>query len=246
MKEVNSESRLQIRNRPEESVIMHQNWRDLLFLHWACDPSVIQATLPQGLFVDTFQGSAYIGIVPFFIENLHLPYFPPIPGLSSFLEVNVRTYVYNEEGIPGIWFYSLDFSSQLGAMLARKFFALPYFFAELEGSKDQEMVTLKGHRVGSPQPFMHFIYQPEEATYHAKPETLDFFLIERYALFSAHPDGLKIGRVHHFPYPLSKVNVSECQHNLLEMDSLPPCSSQPDHVLYSSGVNVDFFKLASV
>src|SRR5437660_634498 len=109
MQKPTSAMRQQMRARPKDQwTIMYQSWRDLLFLHWQYDAAAIQRTLPPGLQVDTFAGKAYLGIIPFFMQNVHPILVPPLAWLSDFLELNVRTYVFDENGVPGIWFYSLD------------------------------------------------------------------------------------------------------------------------------------------
>ena len=94
-----------MRSYPEgELPVMYQRWEKLLFLHWEMDPEVIQSTLPSGLYVDNYEGKAYVGIVPFYMRGIRPRGFPAIPYLSNFLECNVRTYVHDENGVPGVWF----------------------------------------------------------------------------------------------------------------------------------------------
>src|SRR5438105_3699987 len=102
------DDRLRQRERPSGSVAMYHTWRDLLFLHWRVEPERIQRTLPPGLFVDTYDGAAWVGVVPFFMRNIRPWWLPCIPGLSNFMELNLRTYVYDAAGTPGVWFYALD------------------------------------------------------------------------------------------------------------------------------------------
>ncbi len=87
---------------------MYHSWQDLLFLHWTFKPDLIQQLLPPGLHVDTFDGHAWLGVVPFFMRNIRPWWCPAIPGLSHFQELNLRTYVVDEQGTPGVWFLSLD------------------------------------------------------------------------------------------------------------------------------------------
>ncbi len=105
---------------------MFQQWRDLLFLHWEYSAAAIQATLPEGLFVDTFGGKAYLGVVPFFMRNIRPRFLPAVPGISDFMEMNLRTYLHDRAGVPGVWFYSLDANQWLAVKIARRFFHLPY------------------------------------------------------------------------------------------------------------------------
>ena len=126
-----NQQRLDACKAPPQAHVLYQSWKELLFLHWRIDPAVIQATLPPGLTVDTFEGDAYLGIVPFCMCNIRPRFLPVVPGISNFLEMNVRTYVHDEEGRPGVWFYSLDANQKLAVRVARKFFNLPYFDAKM-------------------------------------------------------------------------------------------------------------------
>ncbi|MEI6536644.1 MAG: DUF2071 domain-containing protein, partial [Verrucomicrobiaceae bacterium] len=98
--------RLAARELQPGSPVMFQQWRDLLFLHWEYSAAAIQATLPEGLFVDTFDGKAYLGVVPFFMRKIRPRFLPAVPGISDFMELNLRTYVHDRAGVPGVWFYS--------------------------------------------------------------------------------------------------------------------------------------------
>lgn len=136
---------------------MFQTWQDLLFLHWEYDVDEIQQTLPPGLYVDTFEDRAYLGIVPFFMKNVRPRFCPSVPGISNFMETNLRTYVYDERGIAGVWFYSLDANQWLAVKLARTFFKLPYFYAAMHEQRDQsgQVITYDVGRRGVDQGFTH-------------------------------------------------------------------------------------------
>lgn len=242
MQPVSLAARLEMRKRPNKSPIMHQNWKDLLFLHWRCDTDEIQKTLPPGLFVDTFEGHAYVAIIAFSLENARLAYMPPLPGYANFIEVNVRTYVHDKAGTPGVWFYSLDINSSFAPKVARAFFSLPYFDAELSMAKSASTITVEGERKAPPVP-IKFVYEPIGNPYEAEPSSLDFFLVERYVLFSFASNQLSVGRVHHSPYRLSGASVPYLNHHLLEINSLHPFSQQPDHIHYSPGVEAEIFNL---
>ena len=186
MVEVTWQARFATRERPSGFPIMHQNWRDLLFLHWAWDKEQIQKTLPPGLFVDTFEDKAYLSITPFCLERITVPNtFFPIPGFGNLVEVNFRTYVYDCNGTPGIWFYSLDLNSLIAAQIARKAFYLPYHNAHFELDKSSLEIHITGSRQTQPLVPMDFAYHLDTGeSYQANPETLDFFLVERYVLFT--------------------------------------------------------------
>ena len=120
-----NQARLALREEPAAPPVMYQTWSDLLFLHWEWDATEIQRTLPPGLFVDTFGGKAYLAVTPFFMNNVRASFLPEIPGTANFMELNVRTYVYDQTGRAGVWFYSLDCNQSLAALLARTFFPSP-------------------------------------------------------------------------------------------------------------------------
>ncbi|MGH7826304.1 MAG: YqjF family protein [Candidatus Binatia bacterium] len=243
--------RLQVRDRPLGSPVMFQKWRDLLFLHWAYDVTAIQRTLPAGLYVDTFHGKAYLGIVPFFIRDVRPRFFPTFPGVSDFLELNFRTYVYDDRGIPGIWFYSLDANQWLAVQAARILFHLPYYYAAMQAETNSERKAIRysSHRHGSPRRLeTGFVYRSLSNRRQAEIGTLGFFLIERYVLFAYTEKNRRLysGRVWHLPYPLEDADVGEWDANLFALDGFSPPESNPDHIIMSPGVDVDVFRLELV
>lgn len=236
------QKRLEVRERPQDRwTIMYQKWRDLLFLHWQFDIAEIQRTLPSGLYVDTFEERAYVGLLPFYMNGVRPRFCPPIPGISYFLETNLRTYVYNEQGTPGIWFYSLDANQWLATKLAKWFFNLPYIYSRMraERSSNNE-IYYRVQRYGTSE-INRFQYRPTSSTIQAQPGTLEFFLVERYLLFTAIRDKLYTGQVHHTPYPICDVEVKDYSAGLLPLSGLARPKSAPDHLLMSPGVDVEIF-----
>lgn len=244
------EMRLKMRERPQQrSPVLYEKWQDLLFIHWAYDPKAIQRTLPKGLFVDTFEDKAYLGIVPFFMRDIHPRLFPPIPGLSDFQEVNVRTYVYDQNGIPGVWFYSLDANQYLAVKAARLFFNLPYYYAKMtaEFNPDSHEIVYSSCRDETdPNLKSSFRYCPLTHTSLAQPGTLEFFLIERYVLFAYSNNKLYSGRIWHYPYQLTDVAINYLDENLLYLAGFSKPARTPDHKIMSHGVAVDIFGLEEV
>ncbi|MCA9025096.1 MAG: DUF2071 domain-containing protein [Planctomycetaceae bacterium] len=242
--------RLALRERPRRRAAMYQSWQELLFLHWRFDPDVIQSTLPDGLTVDTFEGQAYVGVVPFFMRNIRPWWGPRVRGISDFLEINCRTYVIGPDGLPGVWFYSLDTDSRLTVWGARRFYHLPYHLASMSHRHDATsgLVEFSTHRRGTDSEFAsRFVYSPDGHPTPADLETLEFFLVERYILFAQSPDGLFwSGAVHHPPYEVSSANVEMWDDSLFPMNSLPRSERQPDHALMCRGVDVDVFSLLPV
>lgn len=252
MKAPTSKQRLEARERPRYStILMYQRWRDLLFLHWEFDSEVIQKTLPEGLKVDTYEGKAYIGVVPFFMQDVRPPVLPAVPGFSDFLELNVRTYVHDRHGIPGVWFYSLDANNWLAVQGAWFVFSLPYYYASMTAKVNDKSgeIDYQSHREGASASFKtHFKYSPASATRHAPIDSLEFFLVERYYLFTYSNWSKQLYRlkVHHVPYPILDCEVSQYDANMIGINKLPQPERRFDHARMSPGVNVETFGLEVV
>lgn len=237
------DQRLALRERPGGFAVMRQRWSKLLFLHWRIEPSLLNAKLPPGLHLDLHQGEAWLGIVPFFMERIRPIGLPPLPGLSWFLELNVRTYVHDDNGIPGVWFFSLDCNQALAVEIARSRFHLPYEHAEMSAKKADGAIHYVCRRKTESDP-ASFIYSGSEQATPADPGTLDFFLAERYLLYSARQDGtLFIGRVHHSPYQLSPANCEAWSTAPAGWDGISLPDSPPASALYVEHVDVAIFPL---
>lgn len=242
--------RLAAREQPDQRQWMHQTWRDLLFIHWKFDPAIIQRTLPPGLTVDTFDGAAWVGIVPFQMRNIRPVYCPPLPFVSDFLELNVRTYAYDQQGRPGVWFYSLEANCWPAVLGARCTYHLPYHRATMSFNRDSSSgrICYRSHRRRTPaSATTKFEYTPRGAQAAAHdPATLEFFLIERYFLFASRKGTLYSGQVHHPPYEVSGADVDRWDANMLRLNSLPVPARPPDHIAWSPGVSVRVYGLHRV
>jgi len=239
--------RLAARVRPAGNPVMYQEWRSLLFLHWEYSVAAIQATLPDGLFVDTFGGKAYLGVVPFFMRNIRPRFLPAVPGISNFMEMNLRTYVHDRTGVPGVWFYSLDANQPLAVAIARRFFHLPYQHAKMKSSRTSAgAIRYESVRPCDSGRRCFFEYAPGNALPEPPPESLEFFLVERYRLYSRAPNGLRRGAVFHPPYPLCRADVTAWDEHLLTLNGFSPTGRPPDHVIMSPGVDVTVFPLESI
>lgn len=238
--------RLAVRQRPAGRPVLYQQWRDLLFLHWTYPAAALQATLPEGLFVDTFGGQAYLGIVPFFMRNIRPRFLPAVPGLSNFMELNLRTYVHDREGVPGVWFYSLDANQPWAVRIARRFFHLPYEHARMTASRTPEgRIRYESRRTGADAPDQAcvFDYAPGAPLPPPAPGSLEFFLVERYLLYAWSPAGLRRGTVFHPPYPLCRAELAAGDDRLLALDGFTRTGRPADHILMSRGVDVTVFPL---
>ena len=242
--------RLAERLRPEGTPAMRQRWANLLFLHWAWEPAEIQKTLPAGLTVDLHKGKAWLGLVPFFMERVRPNGCPPVPGVSDFLELNVRTYVYDKLGRPGVWFYSLDCNRWLAVKVARAFFNLPYEHAVMRAVVDRETGEIEygAKRKGAAEEsrFRWKSATGERAAL-AGPGSLEFFLIERYRLFAEDRDGgLWSGRVHHTPYRIAAAEAPVWDDVMLRLAGFDRGARGPDHSCAAEAVDVEVWPLRRV
>jgi uncharacterized protein YqjF (DUF2071 family) len=215
-----------------------------LFLHWEWDPAEIQATLPPGLYVDTYGSKAYVGLIPFRMTDVRASFLPEIPGASNFLELNVRTYVHDEKGRPGVWFYSLDLNHGLGVMMAKVFYSLPYHSATMSAEDRAGLIQYKCHRQTAPEPTILY-YRKEAKTVAARPGSLPFFLAERYLLYSysRRTRTLYMARVHHAPWELSEAHLGKYDETMLRLNNLNPHLRPPNHRWYGSPVRVKIYAL---
>ena len=235
------EARLACRERPAGRAALRMRWENLLFLHWAWDAAAIQKTLPAGLRVDVFEGRAWLGVVPFFMRRVHPVGLPCVPWLSDFLELNVRTYVSDASGTPGVWFYSLACHQPVAVEIARRFFHLNYVHAGMKAAFGQKEVAYQSRRQGQTAAFR---YAADGAPAAALPGTLEFFLLERYVLFSTGRDGgIFSGRVHHAPYQFAPARVEEWSFLPAAEDGFADSGRPPDHRHFSAGVDVEAWAL---
>lgn len=183
---------------------MTQKWHDLLFMHWRVPAVAIRGILPAGLEIDTFDGSAWVGVVPFRMTGIRRRGMPAVPGASAFPELNVRTYVRVEEKA-GVWFFSLDAASPIAVSAARRWFHLPYFRAQMSLTiADDGDINYRSSRVhrGAPAADLRVSYRPTDAVFHAQPGTIEYFLTERYCLYAAHESRIYRCEIDHAPWPL--------------------------------------------
>lgn len=241
-----------IRQRPAGRAAMYQTWSDLLFLNWRVDAAALQETLPDGLFIDTFDGSGWLGIVPFQMRHIRPAGLPAVPWISYFLELNVRTYVHDRHGNPGVWFYSLDTNRWIAYKIARTVFKLPYFPAVMGARRDHEgFMDYHCRRTGTGDATEAARYRyraGEGAAQEATPGTLEFFLLERYALFSHDPVSKRIysGQVNHTPYQFRPAEVPQWDTAPAIWNGLPDLSGPPAHVCMADPVDVSVFGLKTV
>lgn len=200
--------------------IMAQRWCDLLFAHWPIALDAMRALVPPSLEVDTFDGEAWVGLVPFHMRGVRPRGLPSVPWLSAFAELNLRTYVRAKTGDPkpGVFFFSLDAANPVAVWLARTIFRLPYFNAQMNThacALDDNAHVVYGSR-RTPGSFMHrdaptaelvARYRPTGAPFASTPGSLEHWLTERYCLyttadFQRGAGSVLRGEIHHAPWPL--------------------------------------------
>jgi uncharacterized protein YqjF (DUF2071 family) len=226
---------------PDRWPVIRQEWRHLLFVHWVVDAGAVQRLLPPGLDVDTFDGQAYVGLVPFTVRGTRPPLLPPLPVVSRFHEVNLRTYVHRGGREPGVWFFSLDATSRATVIGARAWFRLPYHFARIRMELEPGVqVGFECSRPGPKPAGCSLRYRPAGPVRMAEPGSLEYFLAERYILYASDGDGLRQGRVAHEPYPLQPGEVDGMQETLSAAASVP--ATRGDRLVhYASGVSVRIY-----
>jgi uncharacterized protein YqjF (DUF2071 family) len=240
------QARLRAREKPPGAGVLLMRWEGLLFLHWDWDPAEIQKTLPPGLHVDTHEGRAWLAVVPFFMRRVHPRGLPCVPWISDFLEYNVRTYVYDGRGVPGVWFYSLLCNQPIAVELARKFFHLNYLHADLlaeERLGKEPRFTWKEKGRGAVE------FQGCSAGGHApaEPGGLEFFLVERYVLFSADRRGrIFAGAVHHRPYEVAAAEAAAWSFRPAASLGFSDSGRAPDHVMVARNVEVEAWPILKV
>lgn len=186
---------------PTRPWLMAQTWQHLLFAHWPISVDALRPLIPAALPIDTFDGQAWLGVVPFEMRNIRFRGSAPAPGLSAFPELNVRTYV-NHDGKPGVWFFSLDAANATAVWFARRFYNLPYFRAQMRVRIHETTIDYFSSRLLAPATFSG-TYQPTSEVYQSTPGTLEYWLTERYYLYAADRRGrLYRGAIQHRPWPL--------------------------------------------
>jgi uncharacterized protein len=210
-------------------------WHDVLFMHWPMPEATLRPLIPPALRLDTFDGSAWLGVVPFRMDGVRPRFLPAVPGLSAFPELNVRTYV-TRRGKPGIWFFSLDAHNPVAVRLARATFGLPYFDAEMSCRISKDEVHYRSVRTHKGEPPARFvaIYRPAGEPYDSRPGTLENFLTERYCLYSAgakeRASGtgrVRRGDIHHRMWPLQPAEIEVEELEMTAQIGVTPSDTEP-------------------
>ena len=223
---------------PVARPVMLQGWYDLGSVHWRYEPSLVQALLPDGFTVDTFDGSAWVGLLPFHMRRIRVPGLPALGPLSTFPETNVRTYLIDPAGRRGVWFCSLDITRLIPTLVARATYNLPYCWAQMSIEREGDVWRYRSRRrwpdrgpsstielrVGDPIP-------ADEIS------DLEHFLSARWGLGTTFARRPMWAAVDHPPWPLHRAELIGCDETLMAAAGLPAPTSQPV-AMWSPGVEV--------
>jgi uncharacterized protein YqjF (DUF2071 family) len=214
---------------PQSAWMMTQTWHDLLLAHWPVSVDALRERVPASFPIDRFENQAWLGVVPFYMTNVAPRFVPALPWVSSFPEMNVRTYV-TVDGKPGVYFFSLDAGNPVAVGAARTLLHLPYFTASMKVETRDGYVHYTSHRASSEGRAVEFVgrYRPTGPVAPPQPGTLEHFLTERYCLYAVdhanHPYRLEI---HHPPWPLQSAEAEISKNTMAEAAGLRLPSMAP-------------------
>jgi uncharacterized protein len=216
---------------------MYQTWTWLGFLHWSYAPAVVQRLLPASLEVHAFEGRAWVGVTPFFLEDLRTPVAPALPWFTSFPETNVRTYVRGPDGREGLWFFSLDAGRPEPVLVARSTYALPYMWSQMSVERDGPVLRYRSRRrwPGPTPATSRITLQVGPAMDPGDLGELDHYLTARWQLYTTLGPVLARSNVEHEPWPLHRAEVRELDQSLVAAAGLPAPEGEP-LVHWSPGV----------
>ena len=231
---------------PDSPWVMAQVWRKLLFAHWLVPVEMVRSLLPAGLALDTWDGQAWLGVVPFQMERVHFRGLPGIPTATRFAELNVRTYVTMDEK-PGVFFFSLDAGSLLAVLGARALFALPYYHARFAIAAEDDSIHYRCERLGSGKQRALFEarYRPTGPVQLAQPGSLEDWLTARYCLYTMRGSHLMRGEVQHAPWPLQPATAEIVRNTIAEPAGIR-LPATPPLLNYSEQLEVVVWPLRAV
>lgn len=224
---------------------MRMTWASLAFFHWRVPVATLRPLIPAGLSIDEFDGSAWIGLVPFTMYGVRHLWSPPIPTMHAFHECNVRTYVTAGDE-PGVWFFSLDAVSRLAVWGARTFWNLPYRNARIDLREDGDRIEYDVDRTEGSCPTGRYRWSVGDRLPGSAPGSLEWFLTERYCMYAQTRRGeLRRGRIWHDPWPLRRAQVESLEDELVTAAGVD-VAGVPDAVHGSDPITVEAWALAPV
>ena len=226
--------------RPVSKPIMLQGWHKLTSLHWRYPPHVVQSILPEGYRVDTFDGDAWVGLIPFHMRRIRIPRLPPFGPLSTFPETNIRTYIVDPHGRRAVWFASLDINRLIPTVVARVSYQLPYCWSNMSIEETGDVITYTSRRRWPRKTrgaSSTVSVRRGEMIDPANITDLEHFLTARWALGTTLGRQLMWADVDHPAWPLQRAELLSWDETLMHAAGLPEPSGEPV-VLYSPGVDV--------
>jgi uncharacterized protein YqjF (DUF2071 family) len=220
---------------PRGPWIMKQVWHDLLFAHWPVAAETLRPLIPGHLQIDLFGGQAWVGVVPFRMSGVRMRGTPPVPGFSHFPELNVRTYVVRDKK-PGVWFFSLDATNAVAVWGARAAFHLPYFRAAMSCEENRGWIHYQSTRrqPSAPRAALEGRYRPIGKGFHTQPGSIDYFLAERYCLYTSDKQGRIIRcEIHHPPWSLQLAEASFQENSLAAAAGFAILGTRPQLLHFS-------------
>lgn len=230
--------------RPSHKSVGRQKWRDLLFLHWSVPETALRELVPKELELDLCDGQAFVGLVPFKMQGVQPWNWWPEPFAFEFLETNVRTYVHHQ-GRPGVYFFSLDAASWLAVRAARAMWSLPYFYAAMQARQNEDIFCYSSQRRDETPASLEVTFSVGEVLPQPPADSIEFYFLERYLLFTERQGRIVEGQVHHVPYPVRQATVTSLKDTLIPPAGLS-ISGAPEYAHFSPGVDVDIFGLRSL
>jgi uncharacterized protein YqjF (DUF2071 family) len=223
---------------PDEPWVNAQTWVDLAFLHWRVDGEELQRAVGRAVELDTFDGDAWLGVTPFLLVDFRLRGLPAVPRLSTFPELNVRTYVTRDDR-PGIWFFSLDAASTLAVEGAKRLYKLPYHRAQMSCTRAGDRVRYESARPGAA---FSGSYRGTGDLFQPEPGTLEHFLTERYCLYTENGGRVYRADIHHPPWDLQRGEAT------IDLNTMAPLALGDDepHVLFSPRQDVVVWPLVEL
>jgi uncharacterized protein len=227
-RQISTIERLSVRARPPGLPIMYQSWGKLLFMHWPVPSESLRPLIPEPLAIDTHDGVAWIGITPFTMWGIRPVFAPTLPLLGESHELNVRTYVHLD-GVPRVWFFSLDANNTIAVLGARLAFHLPYFKARMSLEQRGRTIYFASRRTHRRAVRAEFeaVWATGDKLGEARPGSLDFFLIERYCLYSSLGGKLYRARIFHRPWTLHSADLLSFSSTMIESQGLPAPRTEP-------------------
>jgi len=220
---------------------MQQTWHDLLFAHWPVAAAALRPLIPTQLTLDTFAGQCWVGVIPFHMSDIRRRGIPPLPGLSHFPELNVRTYV-NYGDKRGVYFFSLDAGNLPAVLAARAFYHLPYFHADMTSHEQEGIIHYVSRRYHVPAEFRGRYHSTGE-TRLATPGSIEHWLTERYCLYATHRGQLYRGEIHHAPWPLQTAEA-ELETNTIAAAAGISLADTTPHLRFARQLDVLIWPLA--